>query len=124
MDALDQQTKTHTGLPIPDELVIELAKPITLKGGGDDTVYTEIVLREPTLEELSLFIKKAQKENAVDSMRFLIGMVSGVPVGVLNKIGVRDFYAAQEYLIAFITPPDEKDPEGNAAGSPSDGSGS
>lgn len=107
----------HTGLPIPEELTIELANSITLGDGKDDNVYTEIVLREPRLEELSQFIKKAQKETAVDAMRFLIGAVSGVPMPVLNKIGVRAFYQAQDYLIKFITPPDEDDPAGNAEGS-------
>jgi len=112
----------HTGLPVPETLTIELAKAITLGGGGDDTVYTEIMLREPSLDELSRFIKKAQKETAIDSMRYLIGLVTGVPLPVLDKIGVRDFYKAQDYLIKFITPPEADDPEGNAAGSHSAGS--
>lgn len=107
----------HTGLPVPEELTIELSKPITMSDGKDDDVYTEIVLREPRLEELSQFIKKAQKETAVDAMRFLISAVSGMPMPVLNKIGVRAFYQAQNYLFKFITPPDEDDPEGNAEGS-------
>lgn len=111
------ENSKHTGLPIPETLTIELAKSITLGGGGDDTVYTEIILREPTLDQLSQFIKKAQKETAIDSMRFLIGLVSGMPLPVLNKIGVRDFYKAQDYLIKFITPPEADDPEGNVAGS-------
>jgi hypothetical protein len=116
------ETARHTGLPLPETLTIELSKSITLGGGGDDTVYTEIVLCEPTLDQLSQFIRKTQKESAIDSMRFLIGLVSGIPLPVLNKIGVRDFYKAQDYLIKFITPPDEDDPQGNAAGSHSVGS--
>lgn len=103
--------------PVPDELTIPLAKEITMSGNGDEAVYTELCLREPTVSQLSQFIKKTQKENAVDSMKSLISAVSGVPLPVLEKIGVRDFYAAQEYMIAFITPPDEDDPEGNWGGS-------
>ena len=97
---------------IPDELTITLAKPIKLKGTEDSEV-SEISLHEPNLLQLSQFIKKTQKENAVDAMKYLISTVSGVPMVVLDLIGVRDFYAAQEYMIAFITPPDEDDPEGN-----------
>lgn len=107
----------HTGLPIPESLVIELPNSITLGDGKDDNVYTEIPLREPRLDELSRFIKTAQRETAVDAMRSLISAVSGIPMPVLNKIGVRAFYQAQSYLLKFITPPDEDDPAGNAEGS-------
>lgn len=107
----------QTGLPVPDELTIELAKPITLSGGGDDTVYTEIVLREPNVSQLSQFIKKTQKENAIDSMKFLVSIVSGVPLPVIDRVGVRDFYKAQDFMIVFITPPEKDDPEGNVPGS-------
>ncbi|WP_175980062.1 phage tail assembly protein [Caballeronia zhejiangensis] len=102
---------------VPDSLTIELKNAITLGGGGDDSVYTEIVLQEPNLEQLSTFIKKANKDGALDAMKYLISSVSGVPLPVLSKIGVRDFYKAQDYLTEFISPPDEDDPEGNVAGS-------
>lgn len=102
--------------PIPDELTISLSKTITLKG-TEETVITEISLHEPNVSQLSSFIKKTQKENAVDAMKHLISVVSGLPLPVIDQIGVRDFYAAQEYMILFITPPEEDDPEGNAAGS-------
>ena len=102
---------------VPDEFAVELARPITLGGGDDVTTYTELALREPTVAELSQFIKKTQKDNAVDAMKFLISVIAGVPLPVMEQVGVRDFYRAQQYLVAFITPPDEDDPEGNAAGS-------
>lgn len=102
---------------VPDEFAVELTRPITLGGGDDATTYTELALREPTVAELSQFIKKTQKDNAVDAMKFLISVVAGVPLPVMEQVGVRDFYRAQQYLVAFITPPDEDDPEGNAAGS-------
>ncbi|MBB3256861.1 hypothetical protein F4827_001706 [Paraburkholderia bannensis] len=107
----------QTGLPVPDEMTIELAKPITLGGGGDETVYTEITLCEPNVSQLSQFIKKTQKENAIDSMKFLVSIVSGVPLPVIDRVGVRDFYKAQDFMIGFITPPEQDDPEGNDAGS-------
>ena len=34
-----------------------------------------------------------------------------------TRIGVRDFYKAQEYMMAFLAPPPEDDPEGNVEGS-------
>lgn len=113
---MTEQTKKPK-LEIPDSLTIELKKPVTLSGGGDDTVYTEIVLHEPNLEQLSAFIKKAGKDGALDAMKALVSAVSGVPLAVLNKVGVRDYYRAQEYMTLFITPPEEDDPEGNAEGS-------
>ena len=107
---------------IPDELVVELARSITMGGGNDSTEYTEIRLVGPNGSQLSQFTKKSHKENAVDSMKFLISIVSGVPLPVIDKIGVRDFYRAQDYMILFITPPEEDDPEGNAEGSQPTGS--
>lgn len=97
---------------VPDELTITLSKPIKLTG-TEETVITEISLHEPNLSQLSQFIKKTQKETAVESMKYLISIVSGLPMPVLDQIGVRDFYKAQDYMIAFITPPEEDDPQGN-----------
>lgn len=97
---------------IPAELTITLSKPITLTG-TEETVISEISLHEPNVSQLSQFIKKTQKENAVDAMKHLISLVSGLPLPVLDRIGVRDFYAAQDYMILFITPPEEDDPQGN-----------
>lgn len=97
---------------VPDELTITLSKSITLRG-SEETVISEISLHEPNVSQLSQFIKKTQKENAIDAMKYLISIVSGLPLPVLDQIGVRDFYAAQDYMILFITPPEEDDPQGN-----------
>lgn len=102
---------------VPDQLTIELSKPVKMGSGSEETVFTEIPLQEPNTAQLSQFVKRTQKDNAVDSMKFLISAVSGVPPTVLDKIGVRDFYKAQNYLIHFITPPEEDDPAGNVEGS-------
>ncbi len=104
---------------IQDQMTIELSKSVSLKGGGDETVYSEISLHEPTVSQLSQFIKQTQKanSNAIESMKFLISIVSGIPLPVIDLVGVRDFYKAQDYMIAFITPPEGDDPEGNAGGS-------
>lgn len=119
---MEEAKKNKQRAPVPDTLTIELSQSITLGGAGDDTVYTEIVLHEPNLEQLSQFIKKAAKDGALESMKWLVSAVSGVPLPVLAKIGVRDYYKAQSYLTLFITPPDEDDPEGNEEGSQETGS--
>ncbi|MFM0243783.1 phage tail assembly protein [Paraburkholderia sediminicola] len=113
---MSEERKKKPCMPVPDELTIQLSKSITLRG-TEETVITEISLHEPNVSQLSQFIKKTQKENAVDAMKYLISLVSGLPMPVLDQIGVRDFYAAQDYMILFITPPDEDDPEGNAVAS-------
>ncbi|TCK36728.1 tail assembly chaperone E/41/14-like protein [Paraburkholderia sp. BL8N3] len=102
---------------IPDELTITLAKPITMSGKGDETIYSEISLHEPNVSQLSQFIRKTQNETAVDAMKFLIHLVSGVPLPVLEKVGVSDFYEAMAYMTLWVSPPDQDDPEGNLAGS-------
>jgi hypothetical protein len=111
----DQQKKPQK--VVPDEIVIELSKPIVLKGTDGETRITELELREPSLKQLTTFIKKTGKESALDCMRWLISELSGVPMLALDALGVRDYYKAQDYLAAFLTPPDEDDPEGNAEGS-------
>lgn len=106
----------------PETLTIELSKPVALGSGADDQVYTEIALREPNVEQLMAFVKRAGKEGGLEAMRWLVSSLSGVPITVLSKIGVRDFYKAQSYLSLFIEPPDEDDPEGNEGGSQETGS--
>ena len=103
--------------PAPDEITIQLSKPIVLKSNGDEEHITELNLREPKLGQLTMFVKKASKEGALECMRWLISEISGIPMAALNEIGTRDYYKAQSYLTEFLTPPDEDDPEGNAAGS-------
>ena len=99
------------------ETTIELSRTITLGDGTDSTQYTEIRLTEPTVDQLSQFVRKTKTETPVDAMKFLISIVSGVPLPVLGKVGVRDFYRAQSWLIGFIAPPEEGDDLGNAGGS-------
>lgn len=99
--------------PVADETTLQLSKPIILKGKDDEEHITEINLKEPTLGQLTMFVKKTSKESALDCMRWLISEISGIPATALNEIGTRDYYRAQEYLTAFLAPPDEDDPEGN-----------
>ncbi|ASW00136.1 phage tail assembly protein [Paraburkholderia aromaticivorans] len=111
----DEQKKKPRKV-VPDSITIELSKPIILKG-TEETEISEIELKEPTLGQLQAFIKRTAKEHAVECMKWLISEISGVPMLALTNIGVRDYYKAQDYLTAFLTPPDEDDPEGNGEGS-------
>lgn len=79
---------------LPDELVIELRKPVTL---GSET-YAELILREPTGGD----IKAAEKATGIESDMILIAMVSGLPKPAVEKIGSRDLKRAREYLVGFI----------------------
>jgi hypothetical protein len=116
---MDAKTKT----PIPEELTITLKKPVTMSGkDGDSTVYAEIALHEPDYAQLNQFVKRSQRETNLEAMAFLISIVSGVPLPVLNRIAVSDFYRAMNYMTRWVSPPDEDDPEGNAEGSQETGS--
>ncbi|KAJ8134726.1 hypothetical protein OY671_012061, partial [Metschnikowia pulcherrima] len=64
---------------IPDESTIASRKPVTSGQGGDAETFTELVLREPIVEEVSSFNKDSSKD-AGDASRKLIGKVSGVPI--------------------------------------------
>jgi hypothetical protein len=107
----------QTPKEIPETLTIPLKRSITVKEGANETTHEELVLSEPNLAQLSQFIKRAQKETSVDSMKWLIAAVADIPPAALDKIGVRDYYAAQDYLTLFLTPPEADDPAGNAEGS-------
>ncbi len=102
---------------VPDELEITLSKTVTLGTGDDAQEYSSIRLQEPTVDQLSQYVRKSKSENPFDAMKFLISIVSGIPLPVLAKVGVRDFYKALDYMTSFIAPSSEDDPEGNVAGS-------
>lgn len=79
----------------PDELVIELRKPVEFTG----QVYTEMNLREPTLGEVA----NAEKAGGgIASDTVLIALVSGIPKPAVEKIGYRDAKKARDYLMGFI----------------------
>jgi len=107
--------EAHTKKPkkvFPFEMAIELRKPVTLGKGAEAVVYSELPMREPTLDEISQFVKKNKTESEIESIKFMISIVSGVPLPVVGKIGASEFHKAQEYLLYFMTPPDDDDPEG------------
>lgn len=85
-----KETKTQ-----PDELVIELRKPVELTG----EVYTELRLREPTCGEVAA-AQKAGGGMVADII--LVALVSGVPKPAVEKIGYRDAKQAVDYLAGFM----------------------
>ncbi len=109
--------KGHAMNTMTTETTIELSRTITMVHGTDSTQYTEIRLIEPTVDQLCQFVHKTETGTPIEAMKLLISIVSGVPLPVLGKVGVRDFYRAQAFLIGFIAPPEEGDPMGNARGS-------
>jgi hypothetical protein len=113
---MSEEQKKKPRKVMPFEMTIELREPIKLTG-SEETTYTEINLREPNVSQISQFLKKNQKENAVDTVKYLISIISGVPIPVIERIGATDFYKAQQYLLFFLNPPDEDDAEGNVAAS-------
>ena len=104
--------------PVADEFVIELKKPVTMSNGkGDDTIYERIELCEPETGMVTQFQKRGQRETTIDAMKFLISIVSGVPMPVLDKVLWSDFYRAMDYMSRWVDQADEDDPLGNAEGS-------
>lgn len=103
---------------IPDELTITLRKPVTLGQGFDAETFTELLLREPIVEEVLAFNKESGKD-AGDALRKLIAKVSGTPIAVINRIGARDFTTAANYLTSFMAGDDDEadaESEGSSAG--------
>lgn len=101
----------------PSTITITLSEPITLSGKDEDTVHTELELREPNLRQIKAFVKMVSAKGAIEAFQTLISEQTGIPVLGIDKISARDYYKAQEYLSFFLTPPDEDDPEGNEGGS-------
>lgn len=113
---MEENEKKHRKIQ-PATITIELSEPITLSGKDGDTVHTELELREPNLRQIKAFVKMAPSKGVIEAFQALISEQTGIPTLGIDKIAARDYYAAQEYLSFFLTPPDEDDPEGNAAGS-------
>ncbi|MDJ1160779.1 MULTISPECIES: phage tail assembly protein [Burkholderia] len=101
----------------PPVISIELEDPIKVKSNGEEEVITELSLCEPTLDQIETFLKVATSKGPIKAVRALISEQSKVPEMGLGKIKAREYYRAQEYLMFFLSPQEEDDPEGNAAGS-------
>jgi hypothetical protein len=79
---------------LPEELVIDLRKPVTL--GGES--WSTLVLREPTGAEWIEFGKTPGVEGNIKA----IALISGVPLPAVKMVGVRDLKRGTEYLDRFF----------------------
>jgi hypothetical protein len=100
-------------MPQPEQKLLRLRKPITLK--GDTVTYDTLELREPTVDELDRSVRTEGSGYASNAA--LIAMVAGVPLAVVRKIGKTDYEEATAYLSGFSwTPPQSE--ENSAEASP------
>ncbi|WP_434627653.1 phage tail assembly protein [Chromobacterium sp. CV08] len=83
---------------VADELTLALRKPIAL---GDEK-YHVLELREPLVDELEKFHEQLEKKTPIFATKFLISLVSDVPVAAIGRLGARDFKAAEAYLANFF----------------------
>jgi hypothetical protein len=87
---------------LPDEYLLVLKKPITFGKEPNVEHHTELQLREPTLDEIDAFTKNVRKKGEMESLKFFIAAITGVPFVIIGKLGARDMMVAQEYLLAFL----------------------
>jgi hypothetical protein len=91
---------------IAEELIADIAplrlrfKPIPYNG----TDYDNLVLREPTAEDL---IKAGEKKQPLEQAVTLIQHVTGLPVIVVRKLPQRVLERAAEYFAPFTPPSPE-----------------
>ncbi|WP_233863481.1 phage tail assembly protein [Paraburkholderia adhaesiva] len=63
---------------------------------------SEVILREPTVDEIAKVTEEAQKFGAVRAMKNLISTIGHIEVATVGKMGARDFNACNKYLSAFF----------------------
>jgi len=102
---------------LQDEWQMPLRKSVSLKDdkGNITETFDHLDLREPMVEEVEDFWKRATKE-PLGAVRYLIARVSGAPLSVVAKMGARDFTAAQKYLTAFFTDDEDGDDADDSEG--------
>ncbi|HWF01551.1 MAG TPA: phage tail assembly protein [Caulobacteraceae bacterium] len=80
--------------PLPQELVITLRKPVVHE---EDTLFV-LDLREPLIGAY----KRTDGKQGLDIAVALIAAVTGAPESAVEEIGIRDFKAAEAYLLPFL----------------------
>jgi len=97
----DINAKKQEAAPeLPEELVIELHKPIT--SFNQQEAWQEVRLREPFYHEVSAFYKESEKTNPHDAMAGLMAKISEVNQVAITKLPIRKFREGQAYLLAFL----------------------
>ncbi|CAB3783299.1 hypothetical protein LMG28688_01619 [Paraburkholderia caffeinitolerans] len=95
-----------------DTKIINLKKPITLK--GDTKTYETVTLREPEVDELDRSAQVQGSQYAANAA--LIAMVSGIPLPVIRKMVKTDYEEAVTFLSGFTwTPPQSGETSGTDA---------
>lgn len=98
---------------LQDEMTLTLRQSVTLGKGADAETYDHLKLREPLAAEMLDFSQRS-KGDAGDALRRLIAKISGVPLAVIDRMKVRDFNAAANYLTPFMDPDLEQDGDDDA----------
>ena len=78
----------------PDELVIELRKPIAGVAGP----VNSLTVREPTAGEMLQW----DKREGVDADATAISVVAGMPRVDVDKLPARDFNKAARFIASFL----------------------
>lgn len=78
--------------------VVKLRKPVKLDGVD----YTELTLRELTVNEIGAFQKQHGKKDPIDKDKAYFGLVCGVPSEVIGMLGQRDYNALSEANQDFL----------------------
>jgi len=89
-------------MELQDTITITLVKPI-----GEQGEILEITLTEPTLDQLDQLVANSSKFSQIKAMKSLIASISGVSVGDLGKMSVRDFKKCQRFFEGFLEEPQE-----------------
>ena len=87
----------------PDELVIELKKPVKNKAGDE---ITEIKLREPTAAEWREWDKLAGVEADIKAL----SKVSGQPTSVIEQMAASQLVQGAQYIGGFMQSAPETGP--------------
>ena len=96
-----------------DTLTITFRKPLELAG----ETWQAVTLREPTVEEYDRAQQMAKSN--VQITTHLIFLMTGVPLAVVGKMGMRDFTRAADFIAGFM----EGGPATGATGSPTSPAG-
>ncbi|UAN61538.1 phage tail assembly protein [Serratia sp. JSRIV006] len=93
--------------------MLEEAKTITLKKpletAGGKLVYSELELKEPVLVQAEQFYERREQKGALNAMRLLISLVSGVPEGPLANMHFTDYKRCEVYMLGFLSFDPSKD---------------
>lgn len=87
---------------IPPSMTVPIEPPVTFDGKE----YRELVLREPKAGEVQQADQQVRNGATMSNLRnrehHLVAKVSGVPLPVIEKLGISRITLAMEYLNRFL----------------------